>query len=82
MSAQGTKSERTVAVYFETVEEKKKLERDAKRAGLPMSKLIKMALEIGRPVVVQNMCKMQAENAEALKTITEKTKVDLEKSSQ
>ena len=67
------KSERTVAVYFETIEDKKKLERDAKRLGIGMSKLIKMALEIGRPVVVQNMKKMQAENAEALKTITDKT---------
>jgi hypothetical protein len=67
------KAQRTVAVYFETVSEKKNLERDAKHLGISLSKLIKMALEIGKPIVVQNMKKMQAENSEAARIITDKT---------
>jgi hypothetical protein len=67
------KTERQVSVYLDTPEEKKRLEREAKRIGITMSKLVKLALEIGRPIVVQNMRKMQQENAEAMKTITDKT---------
>ena len=68
------KAKRTVAVYFETVEEKEELERDAKRLGIGMSKLIKMALGIGKPVVVKNMEEMLENLSDTQKTITGKKK--------
>lgn len=56
------KSDRIVAVYFETVEDKKRLERDAKRLGIAMSRLIKLSLEVGQPIVVKNYLEMKRQN--------------------
>jgi hypothetical protein len=69
------KSERTVAVYFDTVEQKKKFERQASRYGVSMSKLVKLALEVGKPIVLRSLRKMKRENVETVEAITEKTKV-------
>ena len=70
------KVQRQISIYFDTVEQKSKYERDANRFGITMSKLIKMALEVGTPAVLQSLRKMKKEQKEAMEAITEKTKVD------
>ena len=49
------KNDRRVAIYFPTVEEKEKFERDAARFGLSMNQLGLMIIRTGAPIVLRSL---------------------------
>lgn len=64
-----------IIFYVDNDEEKAKLLREAKRAGVTLTEYINRALRVGRPVVKKTLHKARQEEEH----ITEKTKVDLSK---
>lgn len=67
------KNARMVAIYFDTVDQKKKFERDATRCGLSMNKLALMSLEVGKPAVVKSLRTMQKQTKQAARAVVEST---------
>ena len=59
------KNQRLVGIYFETVEDKKKFERDAARYNLSMNKLALMAIQVGKPVVMRSLRAMKKQTEQA-----------------
>jgi len=67
------KNARMVAVYFDTVDQKKKFERDASRCGLSMNRLALMSLKVGKPAVVKSLRTMQKQTRQAARAVVENT---------
>jgi len=63
------KNERRVAIYFDTVEEKQKFERDAARFGLSMNKLGLMIIRTGAPIVLRSLRQAKKQQNEVIEQI-------------
>jgi hypothetical protein len=67
------KNARMVAIYFDTVDQKKQFERDATRCGLSMNKLALMSLKIGKPAVVKSLRNMQKQTKQVARDVVANT---------
>lgn len=63
------KEERRVAIYFPTVEEREKFERDAARFGLSMNQLGLMILRAGSPIVLRSLRQAKKKQNEVIDQI-------------
>ena len=64
------KEERRVAIYFPTVEEKEKFERDAARFGLSMNQLGLMIIRTGAPIVLRSLRQAKKHQNEVIEQIS------------
>ncbi len=64
-----TTNKARVTLFVDTVEEREKLNREAKRFGLSLTEYLNRGLKVGLPVVKKALRKAQQEQ----KSITEKT---------